>query len=72
LLATFEKIYERARRLSASASAEQLAAPTTVPQMQEMLSTARERIAFMLTGHVGAHLGQLSAWRRMIGLPAMF
>jgi hypothetical protein len=72
LLATCEKAYERVRRLASTANAEQLAQPTTIPQMKEMLPTTRERMAFMLTGHVGAHLGQLSAWRRMIGLPAMF
>jgi hypothetical protein len=29
-------------------------------------------VAFVLTGHMGVHLGQLSCWRRMIGLPPMF
>jgi hypothetical protein len=31
-----------------------------------------ELIAFLITGHVGVHLGQLSSWRRMIGLPPLF
>lgn len=72
LLATFERVYERARKVAANATPEQLAQPTTIPQMKEGLPTSRERVAFVLTGHMGVHLGQLSAWRRMIGLPAMF
>ena len=29
-------------------------------------------VAFLLTGHLGVHLGQLSTWRRMIGMPRLF
>jgi hypothetical protein len=72
LLGTLEATYERVRRAAATATAEQLAQPTMAPQMKAGLPTARERVAFMLTGHMGVHLGQLSTWRRMIGLPAMF
>jgi hypothetical protein len=36
------------------------------------LPTAREGVAFLLTGHLGVHLGQLSAWRRMIDLAPLF
>jgi hypothetical protein len=32
----------------------------------------KELAAFILTGHIGVHLGQLSSWRRMIGLPPTF
>jgi len=33
---------------------------------------ANELVAFVLSGHMGVHLGQLSSWRRMIGLPPLF
>jgi hypothetical protein len=32
----------------------------------------KDVLAFLLTGHPGVHLGQLSSWRRMIGLPPLF
>jgi hypothetical protein len=40
--------------------------------MKDALPTAREAVAFLLTAHLADHLGQLSAWRRMIGLPPLF
>jgi len=40
--------------------------------MKEMLPTVRDGVSFLLTGHLGVHLGQLSAWRRMVGLPPLF
>jgi hypothetical protein len=39
---------------------------------KDELPTVADLATFLLTGHMGVHLGQLSAWRRMIGLPAMF
>ncbi len=55
-----------------SASSEQLSRPTAVALARETLPTATELVAFLLSGHMGIHLGQLSAWRRLIGLPPMF
>jgi hypothetical protein len=38
-----------------------------------MLDSAIRVNAFlMLSGHLGVHLGQLSSWRRMMGLPPLF
>jgi hypothetical protein len=64
--------YRQARQKAASASPEQLARPTTMPRAKETLPTFQEMVAFLLTGHMGVHLGQLSSWRRMLGLPPMF
>jgi len=72
LLRAVEEGYLQARRKAASASAEQLSPPTTSPRAKEILPTFREMVAFVLTGHMGVHLGQLSSWRRMIGLPPLF
>ena len=72
LLRAVEQGFERARELAQSASSEQLAAPSTNPMMKASLPTAREGVAFLLTGHLGVHLGQFSAWRRMIGLAPLF
>ena len=74
LLQAVEQGFEKARQLAQVATAEQLAAPSTSanPIMKAALPTLKEGAAFLLTGHLGVHLGQLSTWRRMIGLPHMF
>ena len=72
LLKIFQSRYEQLRQAAASASPEQLDQPSTNPLIREMLPTIQEALAFLMTGHLGVHAGQLSAWRRMIGLPPMF
>lgn len=72
LLRAVEQGFEKACQMAESATAEQLAMPTANPAMKAGLPTAREGVAFLLTGHLGIHLGQLSAWRRMIGLAPLF
>lgn len=72
LLRAVEQRYEQFRQAVAAATPEQLARPTTSPRAKEALPTAREMFNFLLTGHMGIHLGQLSSWRRMTGLPPMF
>jgi hypothetical protein len=72
LLRAVERGFERLRRQAAAATPEQLARPTTNPHTKDALPTVQEGVAFLLTGHLGIHLGQLSAWRRMAGLPPLF
>jgi hypothetical protein len=72
LLRALEERYENLRQRAATASPEQLSQPTTSPRAKETLPTFKEFLAFLLTGHVGVHAGQLSSWRRMIGLPPLF
>jgi hypothetical protein len=72
LLQAVEQGYEQLRQKAAGATAEQLSQPTTNPRAKEALPTLREFLAFILSGHVGVHLGQLSMWRRLIGLPPLF
>lgn len=38
-------------------------------RMRELFPTVGAAIVFYLTGHPQAHYGQVSAWRRMMGLP---
>ncbi len=40
-------------------------------RLKPMLPTAREVIAHLMTTHIGIHLGQLSAWRRQMGMAAI-
>jgi len=72
LLRAVEQGFEKACQMAQTATIEQLATPTANPAMKAGLPTAREGVAFLLTGHLGVHLGQLSAWRRMIGLAPLF
>jgi hypothetical protein len=72
LLKGLEDSFARARDAAAGASAETLAAPTPNPRMKEGLPTMCEVTAFILTGHLGVHLGQLSMWRRLAGMPPLF
>jgi hypothetical protein len=72
LLGTLEQRFEVAREKAAVATLEQLSKPSTNARTKDALPTIQDGITFLLTGHFGGHLGQLSAWRRMIGMPPMF
>ncbi len=72
LLHAVEHHFERARQQAAAATAELLAQPSTNPYTKEALPTLQDAVTFLLTGHLGLHLGQLATWRRMIGLAPLF
>ncbi len=72
LLRAFEEGFARVRQRAAAATPEQLARPSTNAGMKEFLPTVGDGVVFALTGHLAGHLGQLSAWRRMIGVPPLF
>lgn len=50
-----------------------MAAPHTLPFrfLREPLPTVGDLLAHLMTTHEAAHLGQLSAWRRVVGLPGV-
>ena len=71
ILSFFESSYSIAIDAIRRASDEKLSAPNPIDTpMREILPTLGGLLAFYLTGHVTTHLGQLSTWRRMEGLPA--
>src|SRR4051794_14865063 len=72
LMQAVEQGFQRLRHQAAAATPEQLGQPSTNPYTKDALPTVGDGVAFLLTGHPGIHLGQLSSWRRMIGLPALF
>ncbi|MBM4108960.1 MAG: hypothetical protein FJ255_09175 [Phycisphaerae bacterium] len=47
-----------------------LARPMPEERMREFLPTVEHGCLFLLNNHPMAHLGQLSTWRRCMGLPA--
>ena len=72
LLRVLEDRFEQARRQAAIATAEPMALPNPNPRMKAGLPTVGDSVAFLLTGHLAVHLGQLSAWRRMVGMAPLF
>ncbi|MEM6392016.1 MAG: DinB family protein [Planctomycetota bacterium] len=71
LMAVWHAANERYIAAVESATPEQLGKPTRGP-LGEAFPTVGEFLAFSLTGHVSLHLGQLSAWRRAMGMPRLF
>jgi hypothetical protein len=72
LVHAVEHNFEQLRQRVVLATAEQLSQPNPHARTKAGLPTVKDVLAFLLTGHLGVHLGQLSAWRRLIGLPPMF
>ena len=72
LLRALEERYERCRQLASEATADALSRPNPMPGLREGLPTVGDLAAFLLTGHLGLHLGQLSMWRRMSGFAPLF
>ncbi len=66
----FNSSYQAAMEALRAASDEQLASenPLDTP-MKQLCPTLGSLLNFYMTGHVTTHLGQVSAWRRMEGMP---
>lgn len=61
--------YRAAVAAVASADDERLLRPHPDAKRRELFPTVGATASFYLSGHVMTHLGQLSAWRRAMGLP---
>lgn len=72
LLRIFEERNAAAGQLMQSVTPEQYQAPNPHARLKESLPQAGQAVAFLMTSHLAIHLGQLSSWRRMIGLQPMF
>jgi hypothetical protein len=72
LVEAVERGFERLREQAASAAPERLGQPSPFERTREQLPTVKDVLTLLLTGHLGVHLGQLTTWRRMIGLPPLF
>lgn len=72
LLQALETGFQQARERAGNTSAEEIARPNPNPMLKDGLPTVKDIFAFVMTSHFAVHLGQLSSWRRMIGLPPMF
>jgi hypothetical protein len=66
----FFRSYPAAIEAVESAPEEAFAAPNPAEgRLRELFPTVGAAVSFYLIGHVQVHLGQLSAWRRAMGLP---
>ncbi len=72
LLAELDKGVESISPALDSITDAQLAAQMPDEGFRSKMPTIGDGLTFMLNGHVTFHVGQLSAWRRAIGLPPLF
>lgn len=72
LIAALEQGHARLVKAAKAAPASVFAGPCKVEGFNKMFPTVGDALAFILTGHEAMHLGQLSAWRRALGLPSVF
>jgi uncharacterized damage-inducible protein DinB len=72
LLAAYEAGHHRlAEAVAAGADPDRLARPNPVRQLRPVLPTLGDFLAHLLTTHEATHIGQLSAWRRQLGLASV-
>jgi hypothetical protein len=71
LLKAFEEAHAHLGEAAAKATAEVLAQPAPEP-MRSRFPTIGNMVLGVMTSHFATHLGQLSAWRRAMGLPSVF
>lgn len=68
LFAAVESGHARVTRAASQVTAEKLAQPQPGPFFQTELPTVGDLVAHLMTTHPCTHLGQLSTWRRCMGL----
>ena len=71
LLTTWKTAGRRFAAGVLTAEPQALATPTEGP-LGEAFPTTADFLTFSLTSHTAIHLGQLSAWRKATGRPALF
>ncbi len=71
LLARLEDGHRLVTEAVAKLPAGRLAEPFPMEQMREFVPTLGDGLVFLMTAHEATHLGQLSAWRRVLGFPSV-
>jgi hypothetical protein len=71
LVKAFEEAHAHLGEAAAKATPDALAQPTPEP-MRARFPTVGHMLLGLMTAHFATHLGQLSAWRRAMGLPSVF
>ena len=68
LVAAYQAAHLDAERALAGAASEVLAGPNPVERWRTMHPTVGDMVVTLMVKHESGHLGQLSAWRRAMGL----
>ena len=69
LIETLQRVYADLRDAATQLDDDALSAPNPFPPSGRHLKNAGEFVGYLLTGHLGYHLGQLQAWRAAAGVP---
>jgi hypothetical protein len=72
LVDAFEKAHARLAKAIDGASEEALNKPSAEDFVKLGFPTVGDLVIFLMLGHEGVHLGQLSTWRRVMGFPPLF
>lgn len=65
-----EKVYARLREALKAADASTLAQPLPEERLRAIFPTVGTIAVSVATSHIAVHCGQLSAWRKLAGLPS--
>lgn len=68
IIPTWKKGYQALLDAAPSVPSEILAQPTPIERLRPMLPTIGELSGFLMIGHPMLHYGQVSVWRRIMGL----
>ncbi len=71
LLSAWQAGHDEISQLLATATDATLQQPVMLPRWKEIMPTVGIALPYLLLVHENQHLGQLSAWRRVLGLPAV-
>jgi len=69
LTSAFAAVYRDLAAIAPDVSAELLAAPNPLEYTRNRFPTFGEFLVYIMSGHLGYHLGQLSGWRAAARLP---
>jgi hypothetical protein len=72
LLDALQSGHKRVAQAFTEASEETFSAPLTIDRLKDRFPTVDKMVTFGLTMHEGLHLGQVSAWRRLLGMEKVF
>jgi len=70
LAKALEDVYERLREALRTADASALAQPLPEEKLRAVFPTVGAIAVSAATSHIAVHCGQLSAWRKLAGLPS--
>ncbi len=68
VVAAFERLHDDAAGSLDTAGADRFSAATPVERLRTMSPTVGELLVMLMVKHESFHLGQLSAWRRAMGM----